>query len=106
MPTARHQRAGRAGRASGRASQRRTFSAVYKLRILGEYEQLDRSGRSALLAREHLRPSLISQWRAQRDEAAMLAMNVEQGGQPRWTIHVSDSLRTAFAESAAAIGYP
>ncbi len=32
----------------------RTYPAAYKLRILGEYEQLDKAGKGALLRREGL----------------------------------------------------
>jgi hypothetical protein len=99
------QQARRAARAPGSASHRRVFPARFKLRILEEYDQLDRAGKSALLEREQLRPSLISQWRAQRDAAALLAMDAEPGGQPRWPIHVSDSVRAAFTQTAAAMGY-
>jgi transposase len=44
----------------------RTYPAAYKLRILGEYEQLDKAGKGALLRREGLYTSLISEWRRQR----------------------------------------
>jgi hypothetical protein len=39
---------------------RRTYSAQYKLRILGEYERRDRDGKGALLRREGLYTSLIN----------------------------------------------
>jgi transposase len=39
----------------------RTYPAAYKLRILGEYEQLDKAGKGALLRREGLYTSLISE---------------------------------------------
>jgi transposase len=50
-------------------ARRRVFSAQYKLRILAEYERRDRDGRSALLRREGLYTSSISEWRRQREEA-------------------------------------
>jgi hypothetical protein len=37
---------------------------------LGEYEQFDKAGKGALLRREGLYTSLISEWRKQRDEGA------------------------------------
>src|SRR6266446_773955 len=52
---------------------RRVFSAQYKLRILAEYERRDRDGRSALLRREGLYKSSISEWRRQREEGALQA---------------------------------
>ncbi|MHB1526068.1 MAG: hypothetical protein ACYCZN_07305 [Candidatus Dormibacteria bacterium] len=44
----------------------RTYSGAYKLRVLREYEELDKAGEGALLRREGLYSSLISQWRRQR----------------------------------------
>lgn len=49
-------------------ASRRTNTAQYKLRILAEYERRDRDGRGALLRREGLYSSLISEWRKQRDQ--------------------------------------
>jgi transposase-like protein len=46
----------------------RSYPAAYKLRILGEYEQLDKAGKGALLRREGLYSSLLSEWRKQRDK--------------------------------------
>jgi transposase len=39
----------------------RSYPAAYKLRILEEYEQLDKAGKGALLRREGLYTSLISE---------------------------------------------
>src|SRR5579859_7361654 len=61
---------------------RRVFSAQYKLRILAEYERRDRDGKSALLRREGLYTSSISEWRRQRDEGALLALGAERGRPP------------------------
>src|SRR5258707_5125270 len=61
---------------------RREFSAQYKLRILAEYERRDRDGRSALLRREGLYTSSISEWRKQRDEGALQALGAERGRAP------------------------
>jgi transposase-like protein len=55
---------------------RRQFPASYKLRILAEYETLDRDGKGALLRREGLYTSLISEWRKQRDKGALEAGGV------------------------------
>jgi transposase-like protein len=52
----------------------RTYPAAYRLRILGEYEQLDKKGKGALLRREGLYTSLISEWRKQRDKGALAAL--------------------------------
>src|ERR687883_1540771 len=58
---------------------RRVFSAQYKLRILAEYERRDRDGRSALLRREGLYTSSISEWRRQREEGALQALGATPG---------------------------
>src|SRR5215471_15577913 len=61
---------------------RRTYSAQYKLRILAEYERRDRDGRGALLRREGLYSSLISEWRKQRDQGALQALGAAPGRPP------------------------
>jgi transposase len=56
----------------------RTYPAAYKLRILEEYEQLDKAGKGALLRREGLYTSLLSEWRKQRDRGALAALGEGQ----------------------------
>jgi transposase len=63
-------------------ARRRVFSAQYKLRILAEYERRDRDGRSALLRREGLYTSSISEWRRQREEGALQALDSTRGRPP------------------------
>ena len=61
----------------------RTYPAAYKLRILEEYEQLDKAGKGALLRREGLYTSLISEWRKQRDKGALAALGqAKRRGRP------------------------
>jgi len=61
----------------------RTYPAAYKLRILEEYEQLDKAGKDALLRREGLYTSLISEWRKQRDKGALAALGqAKRRGRP------------------------
>ena len=61
----------------------RQYPAAYKLRILGEYEQLDKQGKGALLRREGLYTSLISEWRKQRDKGALAALGqAKRRGRP------------------------
>jgi transposase len=62
----------------------RSYPAGYKLRILAEYEQLDKQGKGALLRREGLDTSLISEWRKQRDKGALAALGegVRRGRPP------------------------
>ena len=63
-------------------ASRRTYSAQYKLRILAEYERRDRDGKGALLRREGLYSSLISEWRKQRDQGALQASGAAPGRSP------------------------
>ena len=58
---------------------RRIYTPQYKLRILAEYERLDRDGKGALLRREGLYTSLISEWRKQRDQGALQALAASPG---------------------------
>jgi transposase len=51
--------------------RRRTFTAEKKLAVLAEYDAADRDGRGALLRREGLYTSHISEWRKQRDRGAL-----------------------------------
>jgi transposase len=60
----------------------RSYPAAYKLRILEEYEQLDKAGKGALLRREGLYTSLISEWRKQRDKGALAAFQQRRGRPP------------------------
>lgn len=46
-----------------RNCRRRSTSAAYKKRILEECDRLDKAGKGALLRREGLYSSLISNWR-------------------------------------------
>ncbi len=63
-------------------AKRRSYRARYKLEILGEYEILDREGKGALLRREGLYSSLISEWRKQRDKGALDALATKPGRRP------------------------
>jgi transposase len=60
----------------------RQYPAAYKLRVLEEYEQLDKAGKGPLLRREGLYTSLISEWRKQRDKGALQAMQQRRGRPP------------------------
>ena len=60
----------------------RTFSSRYKLDILNRYESLNKQGKGALLRREGLYSSLISEWRKQRDKGALEALSLPHGRPP------------------------
>ena len=54
---------------------RRTFSAEYKLRVLDEYEAATEDGaKGAILRREGLYTSHISEWRRARDAGALAGL--------------------------------
>jgi transposase-like protein len=60
----------------------RSYSARYKAEVLAEYERLDKAAKGALLRREGLYTSLISEWRKQRDRGALQALATPAGRQP------------------------
>lgn len=64
---------------SARARPPRRYSAKYKARILAEYEGLSKGDKGALLRREGLYSSLISEWRRQRDRGALEALAKASG---------------------------
>src|SRR5919197_4233057 len=65
-----------------RARGPRRYSPRYKAQILEEYERLDKASKGALLRREGLYTSLISEWRRQRDRGALAALAKPAGRQP------------------------
>jgi len=65
-----------------RARPPRRYSAQYKARILAEYEGLSKAEKGALLRREGLYSSLISEWRKQRDRGALEALGKPSGRPP------------------------
>lgn len=70
------------GPRSGRP-RRRAFTAAYKARIVREYDQAESPGeRGALLRREGLYTSHISQWRNSRDAGAEKALEEKTAGRP------------------------
>ena len=70
------------GPRSGRP-KRRTFTAAYKVRIVREYDQAESPGeRGALLRREGLYTSHISQWRNSRDTGAENGLAERPAGRP------------------------
>ncbi|MGH7702517.1 MAG: hypothetical protein ACREMO_05455 [Gemmatimonadales bacterium] len=65
-----------------RARRPRSYSARYKAEILAEYESLDKEGKGALLRREGLYTSLMSDWRKQRDRGALAELAKPSGRRP------------------------
>lgn len=68
----------------GRA--RRSWPATYKLEILEEIEEAKRGGEpgavGAILRREGLYSSLVSEWRKQRDKGALEGLRGARKGRP------------------------
>ena len=65
-----------------RARGPRRYSAKYKAQFLDEYERLDKAAKGALLRREGLYSSLVSEWRKQRDRGALEALAKPAGRRP------------------------
>jgi transposase-like protein len=63
-------------------ARRRTYSAQHKLRILAEYERCDPGAKGALVRREGLYSSMISEWRKQLDHGALQGL-ATPAGRPR-----------------------
>jgi transposase-like protein len=86
-------------------AKRRVFSAQYKLRILAEYERRSPVMRSALLRREGLYTSSISEWRRQRDEGALHALGGTRGRPPAQPTELEvERLRQEVARLQAELG--
>jgi transposase len=64
-----------------RAKGPRRFPATYKARILAEYDTLGKAEKGALLRREGLYSSLLTEWRRQRDRGAEDALARPAGRQ-------------------------
>ena len=63
--------------------RRRTFTAEYKLRVLEEYENAESPReRAALLRREGIYSSSISEWRRARDAASQETIPESKPGRP------------------------
>ena len=65
-----------------RARGPRRYPAKYKARILDEYEGLSKGDKGALLRREGLYSSLISEWRKQSDRGGLSAL-ARPSGRPK-----------------------
>jgi transposase-like protein len=60
--------------------RRRTFTAAYKLRILRQVDEAGPGGIGAILRREGLYSSLLTDWRRQRDAGAHEALKAVKRG--------------------------
>ena len=60
-------------------ARRRTFTAQYKQQVLAAYEAAPDGGKGAVLRREGLYSSLISEWRRARDAGALAGLKQPVG---------------------------
>src|SRR5450631_3051214 len=60
-------------------ARRRTFTAAYKQEILAAYEAAPDGEKGAILRREGLYSSLISEWRRARDRGALAGLKQPRG---------------------------
>ena len=85
--------AGDAGRVTGERQERpdpevperarrRTFTAQYKQQVLAAYEAAPDGEKGAILRREGLYSSLITEWRRARDAGALAGLGQPQGRPP------------------------
>ncbi len=65
---------------TGVSRSRRSWPATYKLEILAEIDAADRGEIGAVLRREGLYSSLISEWRKQRDRGALEGLRDRRPG--------------------------
>jgi transposase len=67
-------------------AQRRRFTKEYKLRILEEADRCTKAGETgALLRREGLYSSHLTNWRSQRHEGTLKALERKRGPKPKRT---------------------
>jgi transposase-like protein len=72
----------------GDRPRRRTFTAAEKLRILRQVDEAAPGGVGAILRREGLYSSLLTDWRRQRDAGAYDALKaVQRGPKPSAALH-------------------
>ncbi len=80
--------------------KRRSFTAQYKLDILAEYDAADPAVRGALLRREGLYSSHLSEWRKARDSGAAAGLGSAPRSGKRSAQEVTNAKLLARAERA------
>ena len=82
---------------------RRRFSAEYKLRVLREADACSKPGEvGALLRREGLYSSLLTEWRRAREAGALGALQRRRGRRPAHPLEVENAELRRRAERAEA----
>ena len=83
--------------------RRRRFTAEYKLRVLREADACSRSGEvGALLRREGLYSSLLTEWRRAREAGALQALGRPRGRKPPHPLEAENTVLRHRAERAEA----
>ena len=83
--------------------KRRRFTAEYKLRVLREADACSRSGEvGALLRREGLYSSLLTEWRRARELGALEALERPRGRKPPHPLEAENATLRRRAERAEA----
>ena len=83
--------------------KRRRFTAEYKLRVLREADACSRSGEvGALLRREGLYSSLLTEWRRAREVGALEALERPRGRKPPHPLEAENATLRRRAERAEA----
>jgi transposase len=84
-------------------ARRRRFTAEYKLRVLREADACSRPGEvGALLRREGLYSSILSEWRKQREAGSLQALERTRGRKPSDPLVVENAALRRRAERAEA----
>lgn len=84
-------------------AKRRRFTAEYKLRVLREADACSRPGEvGALLRREGLYSSILSEWRKQREAGSLEALERPRGRKPTGPLEVENAVLRRRAERAEA----
>lgn len=81
---------------------RRRFTAEYKLRVLREADACSRGEIGALLRREGLYSSILSEWRKQREAGSLEALERPRGRRPVDPLEVENAALRRRAERAEA----
>ncbi len=80
---------------------RRRFTAEYKLRILREADACSRSGEiGALIRREGLYSSNLTQWRKQRERGELAGLSRRRGPSPKGKDPLIDKVRVLEQDNA------
>jgi transposase len=83
--------------------RRRQYSAEYKLKIIAEAEACTEAGEiGALLRREGIYSSLLSQWRQQREQGGLAALSRPPGRPPAGQLERENAALRARVERAEA----